>query len=138
MAGGGRKILWLIPVGCLGLVLVCGGIGAAVYGMVRTAIRSSEPYQVGVARAKENVELIAALGSPIAEGSLPSGSISTSGGSGSADLSIPIRGPNGNATISLQATKFAGTWEYQRIVVTVDGRTIDLLLEAAPNPEIDL
>ena len=126
MASGG-KLLWLIPVGCLGLVVVFVVFGAVVYGLVRTAMRSSEPYQVAVARAKANGDVVAALGTPIAEGSLPSGSISTSGGSGSADLSIPIKGPNGKATIHLQATKFAEKWEYRRMVATTTGRDIDLL-----------
>ena len=110
-----------------------------IYGMVRTAIRSSEPYQVGVARAKANAELVAALGSPIEEGSLPSGSISTSGGSGEANLTIPLKGPKGKATVSVEAKKFAGKWEYTRIVASVNGRAIDLLAEQpAEPPEIDL
>lgn len=132
------KLLWLIPVGCLGLVVVCGGLAAVIYGVVRTAIRSSEPYRVAVARASANAELVAAIGTPITEGSLPQGSIKTNGGSGSADLTIPIQGPNGKATIAVQATKFAGTWEYTRMVATVNGRTIDLLVDPPANPDVDL
>lgn len=136
-SGGGGRLLWLIPVGCLGLLVVCGGIAAVVYGVVRTSFRSSEPYQVAVSRAKANPEVVAALGSPIEEGALPSGSIQVSGGSGSADLGIPIHGPNGKATVYVQAEKFAGKWEYRRMVVSLNGREIDLLAEEE-NPEYDL
>lgn len=118
--------MWLIAVGCLGALVVFGALAAVVYGLVRTAMRSSEPYQVAVARAKANTELVAALGQPIEEGSLPSGSISTSGGSGAANLTIPIKGPNGKATVFVEAKKFAGTWECTRIVANVNGRAIDL------------
>ena len=137
MAGGGGKLLWLIPFGCLGVLVVCGGIAAVVYGVVRTSFRSSEPYQVAVARAKANPEVLAALGSPIEEGALPSGSIKVSGASGSADLTIPLHGPNGKATVYVQAEKFAGKWEYRRIVTAVNGREIELL-EEPENPELDL
>jgi hypothetical protein len=136
--GGGGKLLWILPIGCLGLLVVCGGLAAVIYGVVRTSFRSSDPYQVAVARAKAHPDVIAALGSPIDEGALPSGSLNVSGGSGSADLSIPIHGPDGKATVSVQAEKFAGKWEYRRIVATLsDGQEIDLLVEPE-NPEVDL
>lgn len=138
MAGGGSsKLLWLIPIGCLGLLVVCGGLAAVLYGVVRTSFRSSEPYQVAVARAKAHPDVIAALGTPIEEGALPSGSINVSGTSGTADLSIPIHGPSGKGTVAVQAEKFAGKWEYRRIVATVNGQEIDLLMEPE-NPEVDL
>lgn len=137
--GGGRKILWLIPVGCLGVLVLCAGLVGVVYGIVRTSFRASEPYQVAITRAKANPEVTAALGTPLEEGAFPTGSISTSGGSGSANLSIPIRGPNGKGTVYVQAEKFAGAWEYRRIVVTVNGREIDLLADEPPREgEVEL
>jgi len=57
------------------------------------------------------------------------GSTEVSGGSGKADLTIPVHGPNGKATIYALATKFAGDWQYTKLVVKIDktGDTIDLL-----------
>jgi hypothetical protein len=138
MAAGGRasKILWLIPVGCLGALVLCAGTIAVVYGVVRTSFRGSEPYQVAISRAQGNAELVAALGGPIEEGSFPRGSISVSGGSGHADLTIPVSGPSGSATVYVQAQKFGGRWEYQRIVANVDGKEIDLL-EGGGAPPLD-
>lgn len=137
MTGGG-KALWLIPAGCFGLVVVCAGVLAIVYGIVRTSFRSSEPYRVAVARARAHPDVIAALGTPIEEGAFPMGSISTHGASGSADLSIPIKGPNGKGTVYVTAQKFGGRWEIQRMEADAGGRRIDLT-EAPPDPaEIDL
>ena len=136
----GSKALWLIPAGCLGLVVVCAGFILVILGVVRTSIRASEPYQVAIARAKADAEVTAALGTPIEEGVFPMGSIEVSGGSGRADLTIPIHGPDGKATVYVQAEKFAGAWEYRRLVATIDGREVDLLddaLEPAPG-EIEL
>ncbi len=120
--GGGRKVLWLIPVGCVGLLVLCAGMIAVAYGVVRTSFRNSEPYQVAVSRAQGSAELVAALGGPVEEGSFPRGTISVSGGSGTADLTIPVRGPSGSATVYVQAQKLGGHWEYQRIVADVDGK----------------
>jgi hypothetical protein len=130
--------LWILPVGCLGLIVVCAGLVAATYGIVRTSFRSSEPYQVGVSRAKANDEVVAALGTPIEEGAFPMGSIEVNGGSGTADLTIPIHGPDGEGTVYVQAEKFGGSWEYRRIVVEVEGRQIDLLAETDEEGTIDL
>ena len=50
------------------------------------------------------------------------------GGSGDADLSIPISGPKGKATIYAVAKKSAGEWSYSKLAVKIDssGETIDL------------
>ena len=87
-----RNLKWLIPVGCLGSLLVCaGGIGAIVL-IVFGAIKSSDAYTEALERATSNAAVQAALGTPIQAGWFPTGSINTSGSSGSADLAIPISG----------------------------------------------
>jgi hypothetical protein len=50
------------------------------------------------------------------------------GGSGDADLTIPISGPKGKGTIYAVATKSAGEWTYSKLVVKIDrtGDAIDL------------
>ena len=50
------------------------------------------------------------------------------GGSGNADLTIPISGPKGKGTLYVVATKSAGEWTYSKLVVKIDstGETIDL------------
>lgn len=92
--------------------------------IVRTAIRSSEPYREGVARAQENSELLAILGSPMQEPFMPFGQIKVNGGYGRANLSITLRGPNGRATVYVRALKSEGEWRYDRIVARTNGREI--------------
>jgi Cytochrome oxidase complex assembly protein 1 len=60
-----------------------------------------------------------------------SGNTSVNGGSGNADLSIPISGPRGKGTIYAVATKSAGEWTYSKLVVKIEstGATIDLAPE---------
>ena len=71
---------------------------------------------------------MAALGTPIEEGWYLSGKTNVNGGSGDADISIPISGPKGKGTIYAVATKSAGEWTYSKLQVKIDstGEAIDL------------
>ncbi len=95
----------------------------AVFGM----LKSSDAYKAAVARAKADSRVTSALGTPISEGWFVSGNTNVNGGSGQADLSIPIKGPKGSATIYAVATKSGGQWIYTRLTVQIPGQDeIDL------------
>jgi hypothetical protein len=113
------------------LVFICT-IMFAVFGM----IKSSDAYKTALARAKSDPRVTAAIGTPIKEAWYVSGNTNVSGGSGKADLSIPITGPKGGATIYAVATKFAGEWQYSKLVVKVErtGETIDLTEKTGDQP----
>jgi hypothetical protein len=129
-----RNWKWVVPVGCLVLVLpllalagFIGGILAIVFG----SIKSTDVCQQALALAKSNPAVIEALGEPVEDGWLMSGNINTSGPSGSADISIPLHGPKGKGTLYAVATKSAGRWEYGTLEVEVQGRDDRInLLEA--------
>jgi hypothetical protein len=91
-------------------------------------MKQSDAYKMAVARAKADSRVTSALGTPISEGWFLSGKTNVNGGSGDADLTIPISGPKGKGTIYAVATKSAGEWTYSKLVVKVDatGETIDL------------
>jgi len=100
------------------------------------ALKSTDVYKTAVARAKANMEVRAALGDDVHPGIFLSGNTNVSGGSGQADLSIPISGSKGKGTIYVVATKSAGEWNYSQLVVkTESGETIDL---AAPEKKDEL
>src|SRR4030095_2333626 len=74
---------------------------------------------------------VAALGTPIKEGLVPSGKTNVEGSSGEADLAIPISGPKGKATIYAVATKSGGEWNFSKLSVAIEGgETIDLVKSA--------
>jgi hypothetical protein len=109
--------------------LVLGGAFLAFLVLVIFgALKQSDVYKMAVARAKADQRVVAALGTPISEGMFLSGSTSTSGSTGEADLTIPISGPKGKANLYAVATKSAGDWTFSKLVVKVDGtgETIDL------------
>lgn len=123
-----RNWLWFVPVGCLGMLTVFVAFVAGIVMFVFGAMKSSDVYKTAVARAKSNTEVTAALGTPIEEGFWVSGSTNVSGSSGNADLTIPLSGPKGKATVYAIATKAAGRWNYSTLEVEIDGQSerIDL------------
>ena len=118
-----------MPVGCFGMLILFVGFVASVALIVFAAVKSTDVYKDALARAKVHPSVIEALGSPIREGFLVSGSTNVNGASGEANLSIPISGPNGKGTIYVAASKSLGQWNYSGLNVEV-ARThqrIDLL-----------
>jgi cytochrome oxidase complex assembly protein 1 len=109
------------------IALAFAGVAAIVF-VVFGAIKSSDVYKTAVSRAKVDKRVTEALGTPVHEAWYLAGSTNVSGGSGTADLSIPISGPKGKGMIYAVATKSAGQWEFSKLVVKVDNtaETIDL------------
>jgi len=98
------------------------------YWVLPHPLKQSDAYKMAVARAKADSRVVAALGTPIEEGWYLSGKTNVNGGSGDADLSIPVSGPKGKGTIYAVATKSAGEWTYSKLQVKIEstGETIDL------------
>ncbi len=120
--------------GCLLLILVGVAITLAVGGFAVNTMKKSDIYQGAIDRAKENPEVAQRLGEPIEAGFMVSGSISTTGPTGEADIAIPISGPEGRGTIYVVATKNAGQWQYSVLEVAFEGSEdrVDLLAGSLP------
>jgi hypothetical protein len=125
----GRNWKWFVPTGCLTLIALFFAFIAVIAMFAFGVIKSSDPYKMALARAKADPRVTQAIGTPIKEAWYVAGSGEVTGGSGKSDLTIPIRGPRGNATIYAVGTKFAGEWRYSKLVVKIEssGETIDLM-----------
>ncbi len=123
-----RNWKWFVPVGCATLLLLVAAAVAALFALILGAVRSSDAYAQGLARARGDCEVQRALGAPVAPGWWVGGSVNVTGPSGNADLSIPLRGSTGSGTLYLTATKAAGRWSFAVLEVEVAGRAerIDL------------
>ena len=105
------------------MLIGVGGILAFVF----SSIRQSDVYQQALTQVQQNERAIQLLGEPIEDGWLFSGSIQTSGRSGNADFSIPVSGPKASGHVHVRAVKTAGVWEYQELVLEVEGERVPLL-----------
>ncbi len=124
--------------GCLLVIVLIVGFFAAVGGLAFFGIKKSDVYQEALRRAQESPAVVEALGEPITTGVLVSGSISVTGPSGTAELAIPISGPDGAGTIYATATKSEGQWEFSVLEVNIDatGERIDLLGDVVEEVEL--
>lgn len=123
----GRNWKWFVPLLCLVLALLAAGVVGFV-ALLLGFLKSSDPYQGAVARARAEPALVEALGGPITEGFFTTGSINLNGPSGAAELSIPLEGPAGKATLYVEATRKLGVWHYDGLVAEIAAtrRRIDL------------
>lgn len=123
-----RNWLWMIPIGCLGPVLLCGGfitvIALSVFGM----IKSIGPYDDSLVTVQQDVNAIENMGEPIEAGFVVQGNVHISNGEGSADFSYPVSGPKGGGWVSVVATKKNGEWETESLTLESNGAKFDLLV----------
>ena len=113
---------WVIGIGCLSLILLGVLFFASIFGIVTTALKSSDVYQIAMATVERDPATIADLGAPIRAGWFVSGSIHVSGSSGSADISIPVSGSVRSGKVNAVATKASGKWSFSTLNVSIDGR----------------
>ncbi|WP_225411100.1 cytochrome c oxidase assembly factor 1 family protein [Stigmatella hybrida] len=131
----GRNWKWVVPVGCLTPVLMCGCFGALGLYFISSAIKSSDAYQQAVALVSENPEVQEVLGTPIEFG-FPRGSVNTDSGEGRASLNIPVEGPKASGTLRVEALSVGGTWTFERLEVEVPGREPIPLMEPPMDDEL--
>jgi len=131
-----RHWKWAVPLVVLLLgAMLLASIAVFVLGIARVT-KSSEPYRVGLLAAQHDQRVIDALGAPVKDGIMPSGSISTSNGTGSANFSVSLHGARGNGTLYIEAERHAGEWQYTTLQVLPDaGEAIPLLEDVAPDEE---
>ena len=121
--GRGLKILGGLAA-VFGLTLqCCGGFMGSIMG----SLKQSGAYTSGLEMATSDPRVQEALGEPIEAGWIVSGSVSVNGGSGEAELSVPLQGSKGAGTLYLEADKSAGDWDFDVAKVDVNGSKIDLL-----------
>jgi Cytochrome oxidase complex assembly protein 1 len=96
-------------------------LGARIVTFVFGGMRSSEPYQHALHAATHDPRVLEQLGPPLKPGWLTTGSISLSGSSGEADLTIPLSGSKGQGAIYVRATKSEGEWSYQSLAFRAEG-----------------
>ena len=123
-----RNWKWVVPVGCLSMLLLFVGAIALLVVFVFGVIREADVYTEAMARARAHPALVQVLGEPLQEGMLVSGTINVTGPSGTADLAIPLTGPLGEGTLYVVAEREAGEWRYRRLEFEYGrGRRTDLL-----------
>jgi len=118
----------------VGLLIVVVFVSAVVVGIF-SLIGHSDAVVMAMEQARASAQAEERLGEPIEKGLFVMGNISVSGGSGNAQLSIPVSGPRGKGTLYLVAKKSMGVWKAQALHLAGDSYRVDLLQgEGQGNP----
>ncbi|HLW63871.1 MAG TPA: cytochrome c oxidase assembly factor Coa1 family protein [Gemmataceae bacterium] len=127
-----RNWFWSLPIGCLVVIAVCGGLVGGIAYMGLNIIKTSQPYTDAVNKAKADPAVQAALGNPVEAGWMMNGSVNQTNNngvkSGDADLTVPLTGPKGSGNVHVVGKVVNNNWEYSKLEVTIDGtgQKIDL------------
>ena len=122
-----RNWKWFVPVLAVTGMALFAGFFALIFSFVFGILRSAEPYQTAMTRARADAQVRAALGEPIKDGYFITGSINDSGAQGMANMAIPISGPRGKGQVYVVAHKKLGEWRYETLAAKVSGQPpIDL------------
>src|ERR1043165_5492050 len=123
----GRNWKWLVPVGCVGLILLVLAAAGGIFSFVVSAVKYSDVYNLALEKVKEDQAVVAELGQPIRDGWLLNGSIETHNGDSHAKFQIPVSGPKNSGTVYVDALKVRdlypdGKWHFQTLEVEVNGQ----------------
>lgn len=133
-----RNWAWVLPMGCLGLLLSCGCLGALLAGLAFKNFSDSNVVTEAVSRVRQSPEARELLGEPIQTGKLwgIQGSMETHNGEGSARLTIPMQGSKASGRLRVEAYKRdADTWTFTELTLDVpDQPELDLLGDAPAAP----
>jgi hypothetical protein len=127
-----RNWKWAVIVGgCLTIIILfIGLIAAGIFGVTKM-FSGSEPYTYALEKTTTNEQVIELLGEPIEIIGMMQGSLNFSNGDGEADISIPIKDPNGKGKIYIVGSKRNDVWTYSELEVRIEenSEVINLLDE---------
>jgi TonB family protein len=123
----GRNWKWMLPVGCLGLILAAVALVGGIVLVAMSAIKSSEVYKGALGVVQSHPAAVERLGQPIQDGWFVQGNIKLDASGGNANFQIPVSGPKNSGTLHVRAVSPDGTWMYERLDLSVGGETISLL-----------
>ncbi len=117
----GRNWKWAVPTGgcLLIIVLIVAFVGTIAVG-VTSMMSDSQAYIDAMEMVKNNPEVMERIGEPIETNGMSGGSINYSNGFGEAELTIPIKGPKGEATIRVEGQGKDTNWTYDTMDVYID------------------
>lgn len=136
----GRNWKWMLPVGCLGLIIAGVALIGGIVFVAMSALKSSEVYQGALKVVQTHPAAVERLGEPIKDGWLVKGNIKIDGSGGNANFEVPVSGPKNSGTLYVTAVNPDGTWMYQRLDLVVGGETVSLLDRnvALPGSSVDV
>ncbi|MNK53032.1 Cytochrome oxidase complex assembly protein 1 [compost metagenome] len=123
-----RNWKWLIPSGCLTLLILFGLFIGGIFYEVTSIIKDSDAYKESMTAVQNNKLVVEKLGSPIETDGMVSGNVTSTNDVRTCDVQVPIKGPKGKGTLFVVGEK-RGKWKYSEMSVYIENtdEKIDLL-----------
>lgn len=132
-----RKNWWWVAVlaGVMLLAAAGGSVFAVFKGLhwIQGQIKTSEGYRLGLATVRADQRVVAALGEPIEDKDMISGSFNNSTNRRSIMVMVPLSGPKGRASLVLAAAQRDGPWQFNTLMVTIEAGSQIIDLRDAAN-----
>ncbi|OAB80026.1 cytochrome c oxidase assembly factor Coa1 family protein [Cochleicola gelatinilyticus] len=132
-----RNWKWVVPTGgCLALIIFAIVFVGSIFFGVTSLLSDSQANIDAMERVRSNELVINRIGEPIESNGSNGGSINYENGYSSANITIPIKGPKGEAVIRVEGGGIEKTWTYEKMEVFLSetNEVIDLL---NPNNTLD-
>jgi TonB family protein len=123
----GRNWKWMLPVGCLGLILAGVALIGGIVFVAMSAMKSSEVYQGALKVVQTHPAAAERLGQPIKDGWFVQGNIHFERGNGTANFVVPVSGPKNSGALRVTAVNPDGAWMYEKLDLVVGNETTSLL-----------
>lgn len=123
-----RNWKWFVPAGCLTLLLTCGCCLGVPFYWLTSNLSGSHAFQEGLARAKADPDVQAALGTPmnITPGLGTSLNVSVQGSETITQASVRLRGPKGEGLLRMMARERGKDLTFEQLEVAVGPKLIQL------------
>jgi hypothetical protein len=118
-----RNWKWLIPTGCLSLILIFSLFIGGIFYAITSSMKNSAPYKEAIKQVQKNKLVTEKLGDFIESDGMITGEVNISGPSGTVDLQIPIKGTKGEGVLVVVADKQNSQWKYKVMHVNLNDST---------------
>jgi hypothetical protein len=108
---------WFVPVTVLSAMIILALIVSGIGYTVMRCVKSSDVYKTSIHLVETDSRALELLGAPIEAKWYVMGNMNVSGSSGSADLSIPLRGSRRKGIAYVEAVKRMGKWHVKNLVL---------------------
>lgn len=132
-----RNWKWFVPLsGCFLLLIFMVVLAGGLFFGISSVMDDSDAYKEGIKRISGDDYVVSILGAPIEKDGVTKGAIKYHNGIKSVNLSVPIKGPNGKATLRVVGEAINDLWEYSKIEVSIEAQdTIVNVLQKNATPD---
>jgi len=127
-----RNWKWVVPTGGCLLIIIAFIVfaGSMIVGLT-SLFEDSAPYKEALKLARQDQQVIEALGEPLEKAGAIKGSFTLSNNEGHANFDIPVEGPLGKGVLYVEADQVGSDWVYHTLEVVVE-RSLDTIRIDAP------